>query len=162
MSTSDVVHQFNIVYLSCAGLCIVGKCIANLFACEALFAGFNSRPCVLLGACYWRRRLKSQKLTRNRYPPLPAYLHTETLTCKSRNHCSGLNLLVFLAITVIKPTDRYNSESHIQQKPFYCISLLLGLILSLMLTNNWNIKQRCCNALGNVIRRRVSPDFNNT
>ncbi len=36
MSTNDVVHQFNIVYLSCAGLCIVGKCIADPFVCEAL------------------------------------------------------------------------------------------------------------------------------
>ncbi len=40
----------------------------------------------------------------------------------------------------------------------FCFSLLLGLILTLMLTNNWNLKQRCCSAF----RRTLPADSNST
>ncbi len=55
MSTNDVVHQFNNVCLSCAGLCILGKWIANSFVCEALIADFKSYPSVSLGVKMWIR-----------------------------------------------------------------------------------------------------------
>ncbi len=47
------------------------------------------------------------------------------------------------------------TESFFSLKGDVCVCLLLGLILTLMLPNNWNIKQRCVNAF----RRKEEPSL---